>query len=77
MKLKSMSSIPKLAALRRRLTGLKKKNLVSKSSRSDRVAMVEWEEAELSVKTQAELLGLSRSSLYYKPVPPSEEEIAN
>ena len=38
--------------------------------------MVEWEEAELSVKTQAELLDLNRSSLYYKPVPPSEEEIA-
>jgi putative transposase len=38
--------------------------------------MVEWEEAELPVKTQAELLNLNRSSLYYKPVPPSEEEIA-
>jgi putative transposase len=37
--------------------------------------MVEWEEAELPVKTQAELLNLNRSSLYYKPVPPSEEEI--
>lgn len=28
------------------------------------------------LKTQAELLGLSRASLYYRPVPPSAEEIA-
>lgn len=37
--------------------------------------MVEWENPELPVKTQADLLSLNRSSLYYKPVPPSEEEI--
>lgn len=38
--------------------------------------MVEWGEAELPIKTQAKLLTLNRSSLYYKPVSPSEEEIA-
>jgi putative transposase len=31
---------------------------------------------ELSLKAQAELLGLSRSSLYYCPMPPSPEEVA-
>lgn len=31
---------------------------------------------ELSLKTQADLLGLSRSSLYYRPKGPSAEEIA-
>ena len=30
----------------------------------------------LSLKTQAELLGISRSSLYYFPLPPSPEEVA-
>jgi len=30
----------------------------------------------LSIRTQAELLGLPRSTLYYQPVPPSAEEVA-
>lgn len=38
--------------------------------------MIEPESLELSLKTQAELLGISRSSLYYSPLPPSPEEIA-
>ena len=37
--------------------------------------MVERENSELSLSIQAELLGLSRSSLYYVPVPPSPEEL--
>lgn len=37
--------------------------------------MVEWEESELPIKTQAKLLSLNRSSLYYKPVDPSPEEV--
>lgn len=37
--------------------------------------MIEWEDAELPLKTQAELLSLNRSSLYYKPVGPSPEEV--
>lgn len=32
--------------------------------------------AELPVRTQAELLSLNRSSLYYQPVPPAPEEVA-
>ncbi len=38
--------------------------------------MVEREGAELPLAVQAELLGLSRSSLYYRPVPPSPDEVA-
>jgi len=37
--------------------------------------LVEREPKELPLSTQAELLGLSRSSLYYKPYGPSEKEI--
>ncbi len=45
-------------------------------SRDERVALIEWDREELAVSTQAELLGLNRTSLYYQPVPPSAEEIA-
>ncbi len=38
--------------------------------------MVERGEAELPLTIQAELLSLSRRSLYYQPVPPSAEEVA-
>ena len=38
--------------------------------------MVEVEDKELPLIQQAELLGLSRSSLYYKPRQPSAEEVA-
>jgi putative transposase len=37
---------------------------------------VEREAAELSLQTQADLLSLSRASLYYQPVGPSAREIA-
>jgi putative transposase len=37
---------------------------------------VDWENRELPVRTQAELLSLNRSGLYYQPVPPSAEEVA-
>lgn len=37
--------------------------------------MLEREQSELTLSTQAELLSLSRSSLYYKPVEPSEKEV--
>lgn len=45
-------------------------------SPADRRSLVERDHAELSLKRQAELLSLSRSSLYYQPVAPSAEEIA-
>lgn len=38
--------------------------------------MLEKDHPELSLKVQAELLGLSYSSLFYKPVPPSMRELA-
>lgn len=40
------------------------------------MVMVEWDNQDICIKKQAELLGLNRSSLYYKPVGPSPEEIA-
>ncbi len=38
--------------------------------------MVERAEGELPLAVQADLLGVSRASLYYQPVPPSPEEVA-
>jgi putative transposase len=38
--------------------------------------MLEPERQELSLKMQASLLGISRASLYYQPVAPSEQEVA-
>lgn len=42
----------------------------------DRLVLVEREDPELTLTVQAELLSLSRSSLYYQPVPPSPQEVA-
>jgi putative transposase len=57
-----------------------KKNLVSSLSRGERLALVEWEaescSERLPLRVQAELLSLSRSSLYYQPVAPAAEEVA-
>jgi putative transposase len=38
--------------------------------------LVERDENELPLSVQAELLSLSRSSLYYQPIAPSAEEVA-
>jgi putative transposase len=38
--------------------------------------MLEKDHPELSLTVQAELLGISYSSLFYRPVPPSERELA-
>jgi len=40
------------------------------------MGMLEKENPEMSLKTQAELLGISYSSLFYEPVPPSVRELA-
>jgi putative transposase len=45
-------------------------------SRGERLALVEREAAELPLSIQAELLSLSRASLYYQPVLPSADEVA-
>src|SRR5690606_8150408 len=44
-------------------------------TRDERLNMIEWEDSELPIKTQADLLSLNRSSLYYKSVEPSPEEV--
>jgi putative transposase len=43
-------------------------------SRTERVKLIEWA-GEIPIRTQAELLGLNRTSLYYQPVPVSAEEL--
>ena len=45
-------------------------------SRAERVALIEREGSELPLAVQADLLGLSRSSLYYESMLPSAEEVA-
>lgn len=44
--------------------------------RAERLALLDWDATELPLKTQAELLSLNRSGLYYQAVPPSPEEVA-
>jgi putative transposase len=53
---------------------LQKKLEVSVSG-STRQSWIEWDNAELSVKSQAELLSLNRTGLYYKAKGPSEQEV--
>jgi putative transposase len=45
-------------------------------TQTERLALVERDRSELSLQQQAELLSISRSSLYYQAVSPSAEEIA-
>ena len=44
--------------------------------RDKRCELIEPNNAELALKTQADLLSLNRSGLYYRPVGPSDAEIA-
>jgi putative transposase len=65
-----------LDASRRKSRGYVK-NLASTLTRNERFALVErTDDAELTLTDQADLLSLSRRSLYYQPVPPSAEEVA-
>ncbi len=41
----------------------------------DKKALIESKHKELSVSEQCELVGMSRSSFYYKPVPMSQKDI--
>lgn len=41
----------------------------------ERRALVDMNGTDLPVSVQAELLGVNRTGLYYKPVPPSEEDL--
>lgn len=53
-----------------------KKNLAEELTSHERRQLVDMDGAELPVSTQAELLGINRTSLYYHPVPPSSEDLA-
>ena len=52
-----------------------KKNLGDSKSREDRMNLIDRNNKKLSISKQAELLSLNRTSLYYKPVPISQEEL--
>jgi putative transposase len=56
-----------------KLPGLKK-NLAASNSREDRMKMIDRNNKRLSISRQAKLLGLNRTSIYYKPVQVSDEE---
>lgn len=56
-----------------KLLGLKK-NLAASNSREDRINMVDRSDMKLSITKQSELLGINRTSIYYKPVLACDEE---
>src|SRR5690625_3790531 len=74
MKNKLMNSTQRLENSQHNCRG-SKKNLTSNRSRQERIDLLDWNQPEISIAAQADLLSLNRSSLYYKPVPPSPEEI--
>lgn len=57
-----------------RLIGLKK-NLASNKDYRERSLMIDWNNRQITIKRQAELLTVNRTSLYYKPVEIKAEEI--
>jgi putative transposase len=73
MKRRKTSCLSKLAGYRTRSIGLKK-NPASSKSREDRMKMIDRKEKRQSIKKQAELLSVNRTSLYYKPVLVNDEE---
>src|SRR5919202_4157255 len=72
---RSRTFTPRSAASRPRSRGYEK-NLASTLTRPERLALVERADTALPLTDQADLLSLSRRSLYYQPVPPSAEEVA-
>lgn len=56
-----------------KMPGLKK-NLVNSRSREERINMIDTNDKKLSTVKQATILGINRTSLYYKPVPINDEE---
>lgn len=52
-----------------------KKNLVCEFPVSQRQVMIDKNHPELSISEQAGLLNINRTSLYYKPVPPSKKDL--
>src|SRR6266516_310591 len=70
----SPSYTQKSASSLRRLLG-SKKNLEWSLAREERGALVDRARSELPLSMQANLLSLSRASLYYPPRPPSADEV--
>jgi putative transposase len=66
--------MPRSASSRREAELAQKK--VSTVSREQRLAWIEREGSEVPLTIQSELLGISRSSLYYQPREPTASEIA-
>jgi putative transposase len=56
------------------MNGLKK-NLVSEHTRDERMSMIDLNHPGIPVSVQADLLGINRTSLYYKPVPVNEADM--
>jgi putative transposase len=52
-----------------------KKNLALTLTRDERMHLLDRPGAALTVRTQADLLSLSRRSIYYQPTPPTAEEV--
>lgn len=52
-----------------------KKNLESNFQQEERVSMIDFNDSDFSVSAQAWMLGLNRTSLYYKPCPSSEWDL--
>ena len=69
------NSMPRSDASRRKSRGYVK-NLASTLTRNARLALVDRADGEIPITVQADLLTLSRRSLYYQPVSPSAEEVA-
>ncbi|WP_188883497.1 transposase, partial [Alicyclobacillus cellulosilyticus] len=65
----------KIGRLTTQVEWLKKKNLASTRTREERLEMVERDNSEIPLSTQAELLSLNRTSLYYKPVDKRKRQI--
>jgi putative transposase len=45
-------------------------------TRPERVALIDRAAADLPLAAQADVLGISRASLFYQPIPPSSEDVA-
>ena len=71
----SKNFMPRSDASRRKSRGYVK-NLALSLTRNERLALVERGDTEVPLTVQADLLNLSRRSLYYQPAPPSAEEVA-
>jgi putative transposase len=64
-----------IGRLTTQVTWLKKK-LVSTLTRAERMLLLDRPATERALRPQADLLTLSRRSLYYQPTPPPAEEVA-